>query len=46
MLPVMARLFMQLKKTELFGGNYEVKFLVMNPGYNKKNLDLIKKNLI
>lgn len=42
---LMARLFMQLKKTELFGGDYEVKYLVMNPGYNETNLNLIKENI-
>ena len=41
---ILAKLFMCLKKfVKEF--NFEVKYLVMNPGYNKKNLDLIKKNL-
>ena len=41
---VMAKLFMCLKKfmTDI---NFEVKYLVMNPGYNEKNLELIKKNI-
>lgn len=41
---ILAKLFMCLKKfmTDM---NFEVKYLVMNPGYNKENLDLIKKNL-
>lgn len=40
---LMAKLFMLLQKHSDF--DFEVKFLVMDPGYNKKNLDLIKKNL-
>ena len=40
---LMARLFMQLKKHSDF--DFDVTYLVMNPGYNQKNLDLIKHNL-
>ncbi|MBQ6921414.1 MAG: ATPase [Bacilli bacterium] len=40
---VLAKLFMCLKK--FMNYKFEVKFLVMNPGYNKENLELIKKNL-
>lgn len=40
---LLAKLFMCLKKFMDF--NFEVRYLVMNPGYNKKNLDLIKENL-
>ena len=40
---LLARLFMQLKKTSLY--DFDVTYLVMNPGYNKVNLDLIKENL-
>ena len=40
---IMAKLFMCLKKFMNF--NFEVKYLVMNPGYNKENLEMIKKNL-
>lgn len=40
---VMAKLFQELKRHSDF--EFEVKFLVMNPGYNKKNLDRIKENL-
>ena len=40
---ILAKLFMCLKK--FMNYKFEVKFLVMNPGYNKENLDLIKKNL-
>ena len=41
---VLAKLFMCLKKfmTDM---HFEVKYLVMNPGYNPKNLELIKNNL-
>ena len=39
----LAKLFMFLHKHSDF--DFDVKYLVMNPGYNKKNLDLIKKNL-
>ena len=41
---VLAKLFMCLKKFMKY--NFEVKFLVMNPGYNKENLELIKSNLV
>ncbi len=40
---LLAKLFQELKKHSDF--EFEVKYLVMNPGYNEKNLDLIKKNL-
>ena len=39
----MAKLFMFLHKHSDF--DFDIKYLVMDPGYNKKNLDLIKKNL-
>ena len=39
----MAKLFMLLRRHSDF--DFEVHFLVMNPGYNKKNYDLIKKNI-
>ena len=40
---VLAKLFMCLKK--FMNYNFELKFLVMDPGYNKENLKLIKNNL-
>lgn len=40
---LMAKLFMLLQRHSDF--DFEVEFLVMNPGYNKKNLDLIKANI-
>ena len=40
---LMAKLFQELKRHSDF--EFEVKFLVMNPGYNEYNLDYIKKNL-
>lgn len=40
---LMAKLFLLLRKHSDF--DFTAKFLVMDPGYNKKNLDLIKKNL-
>lgn len=40
---LMAKLFQQLLKHSDFA--FEVEFLVMNPGYNQKNIDLIKHNL-
>ena len=40
---VMAKLFQELKKHSDF--EFEVKYLVMDPGYNKENLDLILENL-
>lgn len=40
---VLAKLFSSLKK--FMNYNFEVKYLVMNPGYNQKNLEMIKKNL-
>ena len=40
---LMARLFMQLKKHSDF--DFDVEYLVMNPGYNKLNQEVINKNL-
>ncbi|MBQ6783845.1 MAG: tRNA 2-thiocytidine biosynthesis protein TtcA [Acholeplasmatales bacterium] len=40
---LMAKLFQELKRHSDF--EFEVKFLVMNPGYNEYNLDYIKNNL-
>ena len=40
---LMAKLFMLLQRHSDF--DFEVEFLVMDPGYNKKNFDLIKKNI-
>ena len=40
---LLAKLFQELKRHSDF--HFDVKYLVMNPGYNQKNLDLIKKNL-
>ena len=40
---LMAKLFKELKRHSDF--EFEVKFLVMNPGYNEYNLNYIKKNL-
>ena len=40
---LMAKLFQELKRHSDF--EFEVKYLVMNPGYNPKNLDRIKENL-
>ncbi len=40
---LMAKLFKQLLKHSDF--EFEVEFIVMNPGYNEKNLNLIKENL-
>ena len=40
---VMAKLFMALKK--FMNMNFEVKYLVMNPGYNENTMALIKENL-
>ncbi|MGM9874183.1 MAG: ATP-binding protein [Bacilli bacterium] len=40
---VMAKLFKLLLRHSDF--HFEVKYLVMDPGYNKENLDLIKHNL-
>ena len=40
---VMAKLFQELKRhSEVY---FELEFIVMNPGYNKRNLDKIKENL-
>jgi tRNA(Ile)-lysidine synthase TilS/MesJ len=40
---VMAKLFQELKRhSDVY---FDVEFIVMNPGYNKKNLDKIKENL-
>lgn len=40
---IMAKLFQELLKHS--DVPFTVKFIVMNPGYNEKNLELIKKNL-
>ncbi|MDE7264219.1 MAG: hypothetical protein K2N64_06125 [Anaeroplasmataceae bacterium] len=40
---VLAKLFQELKRHSDF--EFEVKYLVMNPGYNEKNLKLIQDNL-
>ena len=40
---LMAKLFQELKKHSKI--NFEVKYLVMNPGYNDDNFNLIKDNL-
>ncbi len=40
---LMAKLFQELKRHSDF--EFEVKFLVMNPGYNEYNLNYIKSNL-
>ena len=40
---LMAKLFQELQRHSDF--EFEVKFLVMNPGYNEANLEYIKKNL-
>ncbi|MBO6280524.1 MAG: tRNA 2-thiocytidine biosynthesis protein TtcA [Bacilli bacterium] len=40
---IMAKMFMCLQKFMNF--KFEVKYLVMNPGYNSLNLEMIKKNL-
>lgn len=39
---LMAKLFQELKRHGKF--EFELVFLVMNPGYNKENLELIKSN--
>lgn len=40
---VMAKLFQELKRHSDF--EFDVKYLVMNPGYNAVNLEVIKRNL-
>lgn len=40
---LMAKLFQELKRHSPV--NFDVEYLVMNPGYNQLNLDVIKKNL-
>ena len=40
---ILAKCFQELKRHSDF--EFEVKYLVMNPGYNQKNLDKIKENL-
>lgn len=40
---LLAKLFQELKRFSKI--NFDVIYLVMNPGYNEKNLDLIKYNL-
>lgn len=39
---LMAKLFQELKRHNKF--DFEIKFIVMNPGYNKKNQELIEYN--
>ncbi|MDE6502420.1 MAG: ATPase [Ruminococcus sp.] len=39
---LMAKLFQELKRHDKFA--FEVKFLVMNPGYSPENLEIIKNN--
>lgn len=39
---IMAKLFQELKRHGKI--NFDIKFIVMNPGYKSKNLDLIKSN--
>ena len=41
---ILAKLFQELKRHGRI--NFELKFIVMNPGYNKENLDLIKNTPI
>lgn len=40
---ILAKLFMCLKK--FMNYKFDVKFLVMNPGYNKENLDMVLENI-
>ena len=40
---ILAKLFQELHRHSKF--EFELKFLMMNPGYNKENLDLIMHNL-
>jgi len=40
---LLAKLFQELKKHSDF--SFDVTYMVMNPGYNKENLDMILKNL-
>ena len=40
---ILAKLFMCLKK--FMNYKFDVKFLVMNPGYDKENLDMVLENL-
>lgn len=40
---ILAKCFQELKRHSDF--EFDVKYLVMNPGYNQKNLDKIKENL-
>ena len=40
---ILAKCFQELKRHSDF--EFEVKYLVMNPGYNQRNLDKIKENL-
>ena len=40
---LLAKLFQELKRHGRI--NFELEFIVMNPGYNKKNINLIKDNL-
>lgn len=40
---LLAKLFQQLRKHSDF--EFEAKYVVMNPGYNEANLNLIRENL-
>lgn len=40
---LLAKLFQELNKHSMF--NFKVSYLVMNPGYSEKNINLIKENL-
>lgn len=40
---ILAKLFQELRRHSNY--EFEIKFLLMNPGYNQKNLDVIKHNL-
>lgn len=40
---ILAKLFQELKRHSKY--EFELEFIVMNPGYNKENLDLILENL-
>ena len=40
---ILAKLFQELRRHSNY--EFEIKFLLMNPGYNQKNLDVIKYNL-
>ena len=40
---LLAKCMQELKRHSKY--NFDLEFIVMNPGYEKKNLDLIKENL-